>query len=320
MILNSHIVESDHATTNAPLVLLHGLFGSLSNLGVIARALNTNHKIIQLDLRNHGASPHSAEINYEIMAQDVIDTLDELGIAEFSVIGHSMGGKVAMKIAGLYPERIAHLIVLDVSPVAYEGHRHQAILNALNAVRAEPHELSRKQATEIMKQYIHEDGVIMFLLKSFNQGHWLFNVDAIEQQYSHIAGWHPIQPWNKPMLLIRGGLSEYVLAEYHDQITAQFPQADIQSIDDVGHWLHAEKPDVVIEMIQDFYISKVSHERTELGDVMTAVNKKTRASMHRVFCFTQFVKVLFRISRRIKFNTELNPITSLTHPPAIGIA
>ena len=96
MILNSHIVESDHATTNAPLVLLHGLFGSLSNLGVIARALNTNHKIIQLDLRNHGASPHSAEINYEIMAQDVIDTLDELGIAEFSVIGHSMGGKVAM--------------------------------------------------------------------------------------------------------------------------------------------------------------------------------------------------------------------------------
>ena len=107
------------------------------------------------------------------MAQDVIDTLDELGIAEFSVIGHSMGGKVAMKIAGLYPERIAHLIVLDVSPVAYEGHRHQAILNALNAVRAEPHELSRKQATEIMKQYIHEDGVIMFLLKSFNQGHWL---------------------------------------------------------------------------------------------------------------------------------------------------
>lgn len=252
MILNSHIVESDHATTNAPLVLLHGLFGSLSNLGVIARALNTNHKIIQLDLRNHGASPHSAEINYEIMAQDVIDTLDELGIAEFSVIGHSMGGKVSMKIAGLYPERIAHLIVLDVSPVAYEGHRHQAILNALNAVRAEPHELSRKQATEIMKQYIHEDGVIMFLLKSFNQGHWLFNVDAIEQQYSHIAGWHPIQPWNKPMLLIRGRLSEYVLPEYHDYITAQFPQADIQSIDGVGHWLHAEKPDVVIDMIQNF--------------------------------------------------------------------
>ncbi len=91
MILNTHIVESDHATSNTPVVLLHGLFGSLSNLGVIARALNTNHKIIQIDLRNHGLSPHSDEMNYEIMAQDVIDTLDELGIQQFSLIGHSMG-------------------------------------------------------------------------------------------------------------------------------------------------------------------------------------------------------------------------------------
>lgn len=252
MILHSHIVESDHATTNKPVVLLHGLFGSLSNLGVIARALNTNHKIIQLDLRNHGLSSHSDEMNYEIMAQDVIDTLDELGIEQFSLIGHSMGAKVCMKVAGLYPNRVDKLIVLDISPVVYQGHRHQDILKAINAVRAEPHELSRKQATEIMKQFIPQDGIILFLLKSFNQGHWLFNVDAIEKQYPSITGWKEIQPWLKPCLFIKGANSDYIEMEYETSIRQQFPSAEIKSIAGVGHWLHAEKPQEVIKLIQEF--------------------------------------------------------------------
>ncbi|ENV76055.1 MULTISPECIES: alpha/beta fold hydrolase [Acinetobacter] len=252
MILNTHIVESDHATSNTPVVLLHGLFGSLSNLGVIARALNTNHKIIQIDLRNHGLSPHSDEMNYEIMAQDVIDTLDELGIQQFSLIGHSMGGKTSMKITGLYPDRVDKLIVLDVSPVAYQGHRHRDILDAINAVRAEPHELSRKQATEIMKPYIPQDGVIMFLLKSFNQGHWLFNVDALEKQYPNLTGWNDIEPWNKPCLFIQGAKSEYIQTEYEKNIREQFPLAEIKTIEGVGHWLHAEKPEQVVKLIQDF--------------------------------------------------------------------
>ena len=252
MILNSHIVESDHATTNKPVVLLHGLFGSLSNLGVIARALNNNHKIVQLDLRNHGFSSHSDEMNYEIMAQDVIDTLDELGIEQFSLIGHSMGGKVCMKIAGLYPNRVDKLIVLDISPVTYQGHHHQEILKAINAVRAESHELSRKQATDIMKKFIPEDGVILFLLKSFNQGHWLFNVDAIEKQYQNITGWKEIQPWLKPCLFIKGANSKYIQSEYQDSIREQFPLSEIKSIEGVGHWLHAEKPEQVIKLIQDF--------------------------------------------------------------------
>ena len=252
MILNTHIVEPDHASINKPVVLLHGLFGSLSNLGVIARALSTNHKIIQIDLRNHGLSPHSDEMNYEIMAQDVVDTLDELGIEQFSLIGHSMGGKVSMKIAGVYPNRVDKLIILDVSPVAYQGHRHRDILDAINAVRAEPHELSRKQATEIMKKYIPQDGVIMFLLKSFNQGHWLFNVDALEKQYPNLTGWNDIQPWTKPCLFIQGAKSEYIQPEYEQVIRDQFPNAEIKTIEGVGHWLHAEKPDEVVKLIQTF--------------------------------------------------------------------
>ncbi|WP_130802870.1 alpha/beta fold hydrolase [Acinetobacter ihumii] len=252
MILNTHIVEADHASMNKPVVLLHGLFGSLSNLGVIARALSTNHKIIQMDLRNHGLSPHSDEMNYEIMAQDVVDTLDELGIDQFSLIGHSMGGKVSMKIAGLYPNRVDKLIILDVSPVAYQGHRHRDILDAINAVRAEPHELSRKQATEIMKKYIPQDGVIMFLLKSFNQGHWLFNVDALEKQYPNLTGWNDIQAWNKPCLFIQGAKSEYIQPEYEQVIRDQFPNAEIKTIEGVGHWLHAEKPEEVVGLIQTF--------------------------------------------------------------------
>lgn len=260
MILNSHTIKADHETTNSPVVLLHGLFGSLSNLGVIGRALSVNHTVIQFDLRNHGLSPHSAEMNYEIMAQDVIDTLNELKIEQFSVIGHSMGGKVAMKIAATYPDLVDELVVLDISPVVYHGHRHEAILKAIHAVRAEQQELSRKQATDIMKQYIAQDGVIMFLLKSFHQGSWLFNVDAIEAKYQDIIGWNDNPVWSKPCLFIKGADSDYIEPQYEPQLHAQFPLAQIKTIEAAGHWLHAEQPKEVIQAIQIFL-----HEQGESG-------------------------------------------------------
>jgi esterase len=234
------------------IVLIHGLFGSLSNLGMIARALNQVFDVVQIDLRNHGLSEHQDAMNYHLMAQDVLDTLDSLNIDGFSVIGHSMGAKVAMKLTQLAPTRVNKLIVLDMAPVAYQQRHHDTIFEALTAV-SDAQIQTRKQATEIMQNYIHENGVIQFLLKSFKNGQWLFNVEALKLHYDDIIGWQQIQVWPKPTLFIRGENSPYIgKPEYIDMIQQQFSDYKIKSISQAGHWLHAEQPDQVISLIVDF--------------------------------------------------------------------
>ncbi|PVZ83679.1 esterase [Serratia sp. S1B] len=255
MILNTVFLASTRPTNNAPVIILHGLFGSLSNLGMIARKIIQNHhNVIQIDLRNHGLSPHVATMDYELMAQDVIETLNYLEVKNFSLIGHSMGGKVSMKIAGLVPDRVERLVVLDVAPVVYIGERHDAMFAAIDAVTQQGQaNLSRTQATEIMRKYLDNEMIIQFLLKSFVKGQWLYNVDAFKANYGNLVGWNPIQPWNKPCLFIRGGNSEYILPQYQAELEKQFPNADVQTVPDTGHWLHAEKPDVVFHLIQQYF-------------------------------------------------------------------
>jgi Predicted hydrolases or acyltransferases (alpha/beta hydrolase superfamily) len=133
MILNYEYHQKLEGETH-PLVFIHGLFGSLSNLGMLARAFQNSHSVIQLDLRNHGKSPQSTEMDYREMANDVLETLDVIGIDKFSVIGHSMGGKVAMQLA-LISERVEQLVVLDIAPFAYQERHHDEIFKALIAVQ-----------------------------------------------------------------------------------------------------------------------------------------------------------------------------------------
>jgi len=253
MILNAEYHTSPNPVTEIPVVVLHGLFGSLSNLGMIARKLNQNHHVIQMDLRNHGGSPHSSDMSYEVMAQDVGETLDHLQVNLFSLVGHSMGGKTSMKIVGLFPERVEQLVILDVAPVPYAGERHEGMFAAIDAV-IEQHNpnLSRTQAAEIMRKYLPHEMIVQFLLKSFVKGQWLYNVDAFKANYGNLVGWNPIQPWNKPCLFIRGGNSEYILPQYQAEIEQQFPQAHIETVEGTGHWLHAEKPDIVLGFIQNY--------------------------------------------------------------------
>lgn len=252
MILNYQIHHNDNPQQKTPLIFIHGLFGSLSNLGMIARAFYESHIVIQIDVRNHGHSPHSSEMNYKVMAQDILETLALLDIQKFSVIGHSMGGKIAMQLMAYENEQVEKIAILDIAPVAYTENHHDQIFKALFAVSNAKIE-TRSEATEIMREYLKEEMVIQFLMKSFHQGQWLFNVDALFNHYSDILEWHNIQACNKDILFIRGGLSAYIHQDQHfEAIAQQFPHAQIKMIENAGHWLHAEKPQQVINAINEY--------------------------------------------------------------------
>ena len=247
-----HYQYHPHHTNTETLVFIHGLFGSLSNLGMIARALQENYSILQIDLRNHGLSAHSNEHNYDVLAQDILETLDHLNIIKFSVIGHSMGGKTAMRLADLAPQRLEKLVVLDISPSASSDYNHTEIFDALIAVE-QSNISTRQQATEIMQQHIAEPMIIQFLLKSFNKGKWLFNVSTLLKHYPDILAWEKQSAWEKPVLFLRGEQSNYISKQEHFlDIEQQFPQAKICLIEDAGHWLHGEKPQQVLSEIQKY--------------------------------------------------------------------
>ncbi|MEQ5325032.1 esterase [Proteus sp. fly-1008] len=251
-LLNYQLHQPETApASNLPIVLIHGLFGDLNNLGVLGRDLRQDHTVIQIDVRNHGHSPHSESMNYQDMAQDVLTLLDSLHISKAIIIGHSMGGKIAMAMTALAPERIARIVVIDMSPVAYNVRRHDNIFAALEAV-TKAQVTRRQDAVEIMSPFIKEEGVIQFLLKSFKSGEWLFNLSAIKNAYSKIIGWQEVPAWNYPVLFIRGGLSPYILDEYRNDIARQFPQASAFVVANTGHWVHSEKPNTVINAIRRF--------------------------------------------------------------------
>lgn len=251
MKLNFRAQSAQNLHNNSPIVLVHGLFGSLDNLGILARDLLADHDVIQVDMRNHGLSPRSDDMSYPAMAQDLLDTLDANQIEKATFIGHSMGGKAVMALTALAPERIDRLVAIDIAPVDYHVRRHDEIFAAINAVTSAGVS-TRQQAATVMREYLHEEGVIQFLLKSFVDGAWRFNVPVLWEQYPHIVGWETIPAWEHPALFIPGGNSPYVTEAYRDDLLAQFPQAKAHVIAGAGHWVHAEKPDAVLRAIRRY--------------------------------------------------------------------
>ncbi|WP_337843524.1 alpha/beta fold hydrolase [Rheinheimera sp.] len=238
-------------------LLLHGLFGSYENLGVIARQLES-YQVISMDLRNHGRSPWSDEMNYPAMADDVAETLAQYGIEQVVVLGHSMGGKVAMQLALSRPHLISKLILADISPVQNKP-RHQAIFAGLSAVAA-ANVQSRQQADQLLTAYIAEAGVRAFLLKSLQKAAtgfaWRFNLDVLQSCYDTIL--QPpaaTGPYPGPTLFIKGGDSDYLLSEHQGVISTLFPQAKAKVIMGTGHWLHAEKPAAFARLVNDFLLT-----------------------------------------------------------------
>ncbi|MBT0725255.1 alpha/beta fold hydrolase [Rosenbergiella sp. S61] len=251
MILNNRLHSAQFASNQPAILLIHGLFGSLDNLGILARDLRQTHTVLQVDVRNHGLSPRSEQMDYAAMAQDMFDTLDSHHLSDVIVIGHSMGGKIAMAMTALFPSRIKQLVIIDIAPVHYTTRRHDSMFAAMEAV-TQAGVSDRREAKSIMERTLDEADVIQFLLKSFHHGEWRFAISALWNNYTTISDWETLPEWHGPVLFIRGKNSTYLDACYQALLLAQFPQAKAYVIAGAGHWVHAEKPQAVQRAVNRF--------------------------------------------------------------------
>lgn len=237
------------------LVILHGLFGMSDNWQTLAKYYAQKYKVFLVDLRNHGHSPHSAEMNYNLMCEDVRELFEDAKINKAVVLGHSMGGKTAMFFAQNYPQLLDKLIVADIGVKRYPPH-HQLIFEALMAVDLEKIK-TRKEAEEVLKQYIEDISVQQFLLKNLywsdkEQLAWRFNLKVLFNCIEDILTSVPNVICNINSLFIRGGKSNYILESDMDSIKAVFPHSQIVTIPHAGHWVHAEAPKEFYEITTAF--------------------------------------------------------------------
>ena len=239
-----------------PLFILHGVFGSLDNWLTVGKELAAHFTVYLIDQRNHGGSPHSEEMNFQVMADDLVELMDDEGLDRIHLMGHSMGGKTAMHFASKYPKKIDHLIVVDIAPKYYPPH-HQEIFEAFHSVELSQIN-SRKEAEERMSDIIKDFGVRQFILKNLSRNakkeyEWKINLPVIESNIEIIGGgMESGQKWEGPALFISGGDSDYIKSADHELIYQHFPKAKIEMIAGAGHWVHAVKPTELQELVLDF--------------------------------------------------------------------
>ncbi|NVJ85027.1 MAG: alpha/beta fold hydrolase [Algoriphagus sp.] len=243
--------------TGKPLVILHGLFGSADNWFSIARELENEFTLYLVDQRNHGESPHAEEWNYEVMVEDLRELIDEEGLSEIFLMGHSMGGKTAMNFAVTYPDRVERLIVADISPRYYPIH-HQTILEGLNSINLSEIQ-SRKDADDQLARYINIPGIRQFLLKSLgrdrNGFYWKINLPVITEKIEEVGkALEEDTVYEGPTLFLAGANSNYIQQSDLPDILEHFPNYELEFIEGAGHWLHAEKPDAVVREIRRFLL------------------------------------------------------------------
>lgn len=237
-----------------PVVLLHGLFGSLENLGVLSRNLSQYFSVYALDLPEHGRSAHSDHTSIGKLSQQVKAWCDAQQLSDVALVGHSLGGKVSMELALSSPALVSRLAVLDIAPVKYSGH-HTAIFKGLLALQ--PAELkSRSEAEHQLSEYVDEAAVRSFLLKNLEKRGgaygWRMNLPVLHRDYHHLLESNRQARYPGPTLFLGGARSGYIAEQYHSEIFSRFPQADIEFVDDAGHWLHAEQPERVLSILYGF--------------------------------------------------------------------
>ncbi|OAB28085.1 Pimeloyl-ACP methyl ester carboxylesterase [Flavobacterium fryxellicola] len=242
--------------TGKPLLILHGFLGMSDNWKTLGTQFAVDFQVHILDLRNHGRSLHAGDFSYEIMVQDVVEYCQGHNLENIVIVGHSMGGKVAMLLATSHPELVSKLIVADIGPKFYPQH-HQEILAGLNAVdfSVKP---SRSDVEAIMSQFIPDFGTRQFLMKSLywqepGQLAFRFNLAVFNTKMEEIGVPLPENAiFDKPTLFIRGGNSRYILDSDFDTIKHHFPESSIETIPKVGHWLHAENPAEFYQKVTSF--------------------------------------------------------------------
>lgn len=240
-----------------PVVLIHGLFGSAVNWGSVARQLAARYYVLVPDLRNHGQSPHHAVHDYPAMADDLARLLDEQAIEHATLVGHSMGGKVAMQFALTTPLRVDRLVVVDIAPVTYT-HDYRAVLDAFAAVDLATL-TGRADAERQMAAHLAAPGLRAFLLQSLVKDgagwRWRLNLDALARSQSMVTGFPEPLPdaiYPGPTLFIHGDRSDHLQPAHHENIRTLFPQARISAIEDAGHWVYADQPAAFFACLSEF--------------------------------------------------------------------
>lgn len=240
MILYSKIMGE-----GTPLLVIHGLFGASDNWGTLGKKLAEHFQVHLIDLRNHGKSFHTDEMNYDLMAEDLTRYIAHYQLENIYVLGHSMGGKASMQLATSHPELVEKLIVADIAPKVYPPH-HQHIMKALLSIDfTKLH--TRNAVEEAMSQYISDVGIRAFLMKNVywkteTELAFRMNVNALAEHYDEIMQSDLKGVFDKPTLFLKGEKSFYIEEGDLPMIRQYFPQAELQTIKNAGHWLHAENP------------------------------------------------------------------------------
>lgn len=239
-----------------PLIIAHGYFGMGDNWKSIATKFATQFEVHLLDLRNHGHSFHSDDFNYDVMVEDVLFYIHHYKLENVLLLGHSMGGKMAMQFAVTYPEKLSKLIVVDIAPKYYPPH-HEAILTALNSVDFDKIS-SRREVSDVFKQHIDEEGVIQFLLKnvyweSKSQLGFRFNLESLTENNNEVGEALPsFTSFDKPVLFLKGDHSGYISSDDEPLIKAHFSDYKIVTIENASHWVHADNPTQFYEAVLNF--------------------------------------------------------------------
>ncbi len=243
-----------------PVIILHGLFGTLDNWQTIAKKLSEDYTIFILDLRNHGRSPQTDdEFTYQLLADDLAEFMQAHWIYEARIVGHSMGGKVAMQFALNHPDSVKKLAIIDIAPKQYPS-GHEEIFDALMNLDLSTLQ-DRKEAEAYLMDILNNDsGTVQFLLKNLSRKtdaegggfEWKMNLDVLHRDYENILKAPEGYPFLKPTVFIRGGKSDYVKDEDMAAIHTFFPKATLETIEGAGHWVHAEKPKELLEHLSYF--------------------------------------------------------------------
>lgn len=239
----------------SPLLIVHGLFGSADNWGTLAKKLALSHTVYLIDLRNHGRSPHSELMNYDLMADDLFELINEEKIDKPILLGHSMGGKAALEFSEKYPNILQKLIIADIGIKAYPMH-HDIILKGLQNVNLDKIN-TRQNAQLALSEFVKEIGIQQFLLKNLywiEKGKlaWRMNLSSITKNIHEVLKEITIKNNHLPTLFLRGELSSYIVEGDYPELLKKFPNSEIKTIKDAGHWLHAENPKDFLEEVVNF--------------------------------------------------------------------
>ena len=243
-----------------PVILIHGLFGSGDNFHTVAVELARDYPVVVPDMRNHGRSFHSPDTSYEAMAGDLERLMDRLSIPKAYIVGHSMGGKCAMRFAALNPDRAAALVIEDIGPGVHPQHYRRETDAMLDL---DVHSLeSRGSAEKILEKSVPDPVLRLFLLKNLERAgdgtyRWRNNIEGISEGYDEI--WKPAVStgmiYDGPGLFLKGEKSRAITPNDREIIRRQFPGSTVRVVEDAGHWIHAEKRDDFITAVRDFIAS-----------------------------------------------------------------